>query len=111
MQSHLKKQDRAFQASANGRTCILYDFRPWECRTNVGLARHHLIKRRFRDARWTEINGPALCLDCHAWAEANPVESEPLIVEAMVIRGYLADPEEFERLKTAVRSGDIPAPA
>jgi hypothetical protein len=35
---------------------------------------HHIIKRRVYVLRWDEKNLLCLCMICHAWAEARPVQ-------------------------------------
>jgi hypothetical protein len=106
---HVRKNDRAIQilVSRRERYCFLNDIssRLPFCGYNVGCAGHHVIKRRFLSTRWSPKNVYLLCMNCHQWAESNPVESEKMIIEKAIMLGIIRDQKQWEDLKKESISG------
>lgn len=45
------------------------------------LNSHHLISRRYIGTRYSLQNGLAICVGCHFWFHANPIEASKWILE------------------------------
>jgi len=107
--NEIKKRDRQFQkdiVSRDNGKCILHNIiqREQYCWVTVGVCAHHIIKRRFLKTRWDLKNGATLCLQCHDWAELNPIISEKLIIGVFICHGIISDRAAWEDLKRLSRS-------
>ncbi len=103
----LNIQDREFQKRIIERDfniCLLHNTiqRAQYCLGIVGIAAHHIIKRKNQAVRHDDINGATLCLPCHTWAELNPTESEKLIINIFVFREIIPNLETWEKYKREV---------
>ena len=68
----------------------------WRCRRcrtvyapgSRGLHCAHIVGRRNRELRWDERNAISLCMGCHLWSHANPLDFAAFVKDEIGVKTY-----------------------